>query len=95
MPTEVEAQIVANSFTHDAVARISSLRCPLTQVFATLTPSVQQQTIASVARLTGTRTIPVDGLGHFGPMEQPWTIATVIGRNLLSQHSATTTDEAK
>ena len=95
MPTEVEAQIVANSFTHDAVARISSLRCPLTQVFATLTPSVQQQTIASVARLTGTRAIPVDGLGHFGPMEQPWTIATVIGRNLLSQHSATTTDEAK
>ena len=36
----------------------------------------------------------MDGLGHFGPMEQPWTIATVIGRNLFSQHLATTTDEA-
>jgi pimeloyl-ACP methyl ester carboxylesterase len=91
---EVEAQIVANSFTHDAFAKISSLRCPLTQVFGTLTPSVQQQTIASVARLTRTEAIPVDGLGHFGPMEQPWTIARVIGRNLLSPQSAMATDEA-
>jgi pimeloyl-ACP methyl ester carboxylesterase len=91
---EVEARIVAMTFTHDAVARISSLRCPLTQVFGTLTPPVQQQTITSVARLTGTPTIAVDGLGHFGPMEQPWTIAGVIGRNVLGQQSATTTDEA-
>jgi pimeloyl-ACP methyl ester carboxylesterase len=30
---EVEARIIANTFTHDAVARISSLNCPLTQVF--------------------------------------------------------------
>ncbi|BBX97290.1 hypothetical protein MLAC_25840 [Mycobacterium lacus] len=45
---------------------------PLTHVFGTLTPTVQQETIASVARLSGTPTIPVDGLSHFGPMEQPW-----------------------
>ena len=34
--------------------------------------------------------------GHVrrGPMEQPWTIASVIGRNLLPQQSAMATDEA-
>jgi pimeloyl-ACP methyl ester carboxylesterase len=82
---EVEARIVAMSFTHDAVARLSSLSCPLTQVFGTLTPPVQQEAIGTVARLTDTRTIAVDGLGHFGPMEQPGTIARVIGRNVLSE----------
>ncbi len=71
------------TFTHDAAARISLLACPLTQVFGTLTPSVQQQAIGSIARLTGTRTISVDGVGHFGPMEQPWTIARLIGQNVL------------
>jgi hypothetical protein len=30
----------------------------------------------------------------FGPMEQPWTIASVIGRNLLPQQSALAIDEA-
>ena len=72
---DVEARSLEMTFTHDAAARMSSLACPLTQVFGTLTPPVQQETIASIARLTGTPTIPVDGLGHFGPMEQPWTIA--------------------
>lgn len=89
---DVEARIVAMTFTHDAVARIAALSCPLTQVFGTLTPPVQQEAIRSVARLTGSRTISVDGLGHFGPMEQPWTIARVIERSVLSQESAATTD---
>jgi len=90
---DVEARIVAMTFTHDAVARIAALSCPLTQVFGTLTPPVQQEAIGSVARLTGSRTISVDGLGHFGPMEQPWTIARVIERNVLSPESAATTDQ--
>ena len=80
---EVEAQIVAMTFAHDAAARISLLACPLTQVFGTLTPSVQQEAIGGIARLTGTRTISVDGVGHFGPMEQPWNIARLIGQTVL------------
>jgi hypothetical protein len=91
---EVQAQVVAMSVTHDAVARISSLNCPLTQVFGTLTEPAMRDAVHGVAHLTGTPTISVDGLGHFGPMEQPWTIARVIERNLLSQDSAATTDEA-
>jgi pimeloyl-ACP methyl ester carboxylesterase len=83
-PPYVEAQIVANTFTHDAAAAASSLACPLTQVYGTLTAPVQEEAICTVARLTGTRAIPVDGLGHFGPMEQPWIIAKVIEQNLLS-----------
>ena len=65
---EVEARIVEMSLTHDAVARISSLRCPLTQVFGALTERAMREAVEGVARLTGTPTIPVDGIGHFGPM---------------------------
>lgn len=79
----VEAQIVANSFTHDAAAGAASLGCPLTQVYGSLTAPVQQEAICTVARSTGTRAIPVDGLAHFGPMEQPWTIAKVIERDIV------------
>jgi pimeloyl-ACP methyl ester carboxylesterase len=91
---EVEAQIVEMSLIHDAVERISSLTCPLTQAFGTATSPAMREGVSGVARLTGTETIPVDGLGHFGPMEQPWTIARVIRRNLLSQQAAMATDEA-
>ena len=91
---EVEAQVVEMSLIHDAVARISSLSCPLTQAFGTLTSPAMHEAVSGVARLTGTPTIPVDGLGHLGPMEQPWTIASVIGRNLLPQQSAMATDDA-
>lgn len=90
---EIEARVIAMTFTHNAVARISSLRCPLTQLLGTLTAPAQKETISSFARLTGTPTISVDGLGHFGPMEQPWTIARVIGRNVVSQDSIAIGDE--
>jgi pimeloyl-ACP methyl ester carboxylesterase len=92
---EVEAQAVAMSFVHDAGARISAVSCPLTQVFGTLTELAMRDAVAAVARMTGTPTIAVDGLGHFGPMEQPWTIAGLIGRNVVGQQSPTKIDEAQ
>lgn len=57
---QTEAQVVAMSVTHDAVGRISSLSCPLTQAFGTLTEPAMRDAVIGVARLTDTPTVAVD-----------------------------------
>jgi pimeloyl-ACP methyl ester carboxylesterase len=80
---ETEAQILAMTFTHDAGARTAALRCPMTQVFGLASAQVQQEGTRAFARLTGTLAVPVNGLSHFGPMEQPAAIAQLVAAQLM------------
>jgi AraC-like DNA-binding protein len=49
---EVEAQVVEMSLIHDAVARISSFSCPLTQAFGTLTSLAMHEAVSGVSVVT-------------------------------------------
>jgi pimeloyl-ACP methyl ester carboxylesterase len=78
---EVEAAIYRMGSAHDAFARFADVRCPVTVACGERTdaftpPLVEQQ----AAALPHGRVEILPGLGHFGPLEDPATVAEAVAR---------------
>ena len=73
---EVEAQVYEMGAQHDAYAHLAEVTCPVTVGFGAeiaFSPAAFARTI--VERLANGRLDPHPDLGHFGPLEDPATIA--------------------
>jgi pimeloyl-ACP methyl ester carboxylesterase len=75
-----EAETYVHSRTHDAYARLTRVRCPVTLVWGEETDSAfGSATLSALAgRLAAARMEAAPGLGHFGPLEDPAAVARSI-----------------
>jgi pimeloyl-ACP methyl ester carboxylesterase len=87
---EDEAQIYSHGMSHDAYARLSLVRCPVTLACGERTDSLGPDLLELfAARLERAEQVVVPGVGHFGPLEDPAAVA----RSLTSSRAATSAGE--
>jgi pimeloyl-ACP methyl ester carboxylesterase len=80
---EDEAEIYVCGFANGAFEHLSEVRCPTTFGYGTTTDSFGREAMAANAALVpGAAVEAFDGLGHFGPLERPDTVAERVGRFL-------------
>lgn len=78
-----EAEVYRTMGEHRAFARFGEIACPVTLVCGADTDAIGPRVIeAQAAALPHARTEVLDGLGHFGPLEDPDRIAAAIARAL-------------
>jgi pimeloyl-ACP methyl ester carboxylesterase len=80
---EIESGIYAHSHLPGVAERITELKCPLTFAVGGLTDEYHQAAVASLSRAARGRVVGMDGGDHFGPMQQPATLAREIERHVL------------
>jgi pimeloyl-ACP methyl ester carboxylesterase len=82
---EHEAQVYAHGFSHDAYARLARVRCPVTLACGEHTDAFGPSLLALLAaRLAGAEQVVLDGLGHFGPLEDPAAVAGSLAGSLAA-----------
>lgn len=78
---EHEAQVYAHSFAHDAYARLTEVRCPVTFACGEHTDALGPDFVALFAARVGrAEQVVLPGLGHFGPLEDPGAVAASVAR---------------
>jgi pimeloyl-ACP methyl ester carboxylesterase len=78
---EYEARTFENGASHDGVARLGTVACPVTLVYGDAPDSFPPPMAEAVAtRLPQVERHTATGLGHLGPFEDPASIATDIAR---------------
>jgi pimeloyl-ACP methyl ester carboxylesterase len=78
---EYEARTFENGASHDAVARLGEVACPVTLVYGDAPDSFPPPMAEAVAsRLPQVERHTAAGLGHLGPFEDPASIARDIAR---------------
>jgi pimeloyl-ACP methyl ester carboxylesterase len=78
---ENEARIYERSLSHPAFANLAAVRCPTLIACGSESDSFSPAALAPVAaRVPGGRLEVLPGLGHFGPLEQPATVAASVIR---------------
>jgi pimeloyl-ACP methyl ester carboxylesterase len=78
---ENEARIYEGAARHPAYSRLAKVRCPVLIAYGTDTTHFEPGMFdALVQRLPSGRLEAVAGLGHFGPLEQPATVADSVIR---------------
>jgi pimeloyl-ACP methyl ester carboxylesterase len=76
---EHEAQIYAHGLAHDAFAKLDTISRPVALACGALTDAVGPDFLAALAgRLEDSTTVVMPGLGHFGPLEDPGTVASSV-----------------
>lgn len=76
---EVEAAIYRQGMLHDGFSRLPQVRCPVTVARGARSSALEAAVVdAQVAALPHGRVETFDGLGHFGPMEDPAAVARRI-----------------
>ena len=86
---ENEALVYANGFSHDAYARLGEVACPVTLACGSETDAFGVDFLqAFAARLPKSRVLVMEGLGHFGPLENPRTLADSLLGSLADTASA-------
>jgi pimeloyl-ACP methyl ester carboxylesterase len=84
-----EAAIFTLALDHPGYARLGNVRCPVTLACGALTDSFGRTTMRRAAdRLARSTVSVIDGLGHFGPLERPGTIAEAVTEALLTPRPA-------
>jgi pimeloyl-ACP methyl ester carboxylesterase len=80
---EVEAEIYLGAVEEDRFRRLAEVECPVTVACGAETdairPEVGHQLAAALPR---GRFVVLDGLGHFGPLEDPPAVAAAVLRDL-------------
>ena len=83
---EVEARTYEMAASHRAIERLAEITCPV--VFAsggrTDTPFNEALLSRAASSMASARTEVFDGLGHFGPMQDPAAVAASIRRAFAS-----------
>jgi len=83
---EDEASMYAHGFSHDAFARLPTVRCSVTLACGAETDSFGPDFLAILAgRLAGSTTLALAGLGHFGPLEDPDAVARSVTASLADR----------
>ncbi len=83
---EDEASMYAHGFSHDAFARLATIRCPVTLACGAETDSFGPDFLAILAgRLASPTTLALPGLGHFGPLEDPDAVARSVTASLANR----------
>jgi pimeloyl-ACP methyl ester carboxylesterase len=84
-----EAEVYAHSLSHDAFAHLSQIDCGVTLACGADTDAVGPSYLQLMAeRLTDVEVRVLDGLSHFGPLEDPAAVARSVASAL--SHSAGT-----
>lgn len=79
-----EAQVYARSYDHDTTAHLDRLSCPVTVAVGALSTPMHQSATRALAERTRAGVYELDGVDHFGPMQQPRTLAMLIDRAVQS-----------
>lgn len=81
---EHEARSYENGMSHGAWDRLAEIRCPVTVACGSLSDTFGPAVAAlQASQLARGRTEVFEGLGHFGPLEDPAAVAAALGRTLL------------
>ena len=81
---EDEAEVYRMGSAHGGFARLGEVRCPVTLACGAATDAVTPELLAlQAAELPSARTEVMDGVGHFGPLEDPTRVADSIRRAFL------------
>ena len=84
-----EAAVYANSFEHDAYARLAEVACPVTLACGELTDAFGEPVMRQLAaRLLRSTLLVMRGLGHFGPMQDPTAVAGAVARAFAGEAGA-------
>lgn len=84
-PAATEAASYLAGAVHDGFARLAQIRCPVRLLMGETSRPEVAVGIATIAdTLTATTSAVVRGVGHFGPLEQPASVAAAITALLLS-----------
>lgn len=76
---ETEAAVYETAADHDGLARLHAVSCPVAVACGSRTDVLTPELAAAVAaRLPRGRVEIVDGVGHFGPFEDPAAVAAAI-----------------
>jgi len=77
---DTEAEVYANSGGHDAYERLPEVGIPVVLAHGTVSEGPLSPTVISqlAGRLPDARVEPAEGLGHFGPLEDPAAAAAGI-----------------
>lgn len=79
LPGEEEGRIYAMSADHDTFERLGDVRCPVLVARGGREPDARAEAAALVAaRLPAGELVTFDELGHFGPLENPESVAASI-----------------
>ncbi|HEV3401742.1 MAG TPA: alpha/beta hydrolase [Acidimicrobiales bacterium] len=78
-PPEVEAEMYRMGVTHDGFSRLPRVACPVTVARGDRSEALGQEVVvAQVAALSRGQAVELDGLGHFGPLEDPARVAAAV-----------------
>jgi pimeloyl-ACP methyl ester carboxylesterase len=80
---EVEAEIYVRAVEGDRFARLPEVACPVTVACGALTDAITPELGERlVSALPHAELVVFEGLGHFGPLEDPPRVATAVLRDL-------------
>jgi len=80
---EDEAAVYQQAFAHDAFRRLASVRCPVTVACGATSDAFPAEALAPVVeRLPDAELVALDGLGHFGPLQDPAAVAASVRSSL-------------
>ncbi len=83
---EHEAEIYAHGASHDAFGHLAEVPCPVTLACGADTDASGPALLEAVARrLARSTTVVFPGLGHFGPLEDPATVAASVRISLVPE----------
>jgi pimeloyl-ACP methyl ester carboxylesterase len=80
---EDEAEVYAHALAHDAYAHLHEIGCPVTVACGAETDAIGPDALERFARrLPRSEVVVFPGLGHFGPLADPDTVARSVGSSL-------------
>ena len=80
---ESESALYRQGLAHDGFDRLAEVACDVVVALAAGSPAIGEEVArAQAAALPRGRLEVFDGLGHFGPLEDPARVAAAVGRDL-------------
>jgi pimeloyl-ACP methyl ester carboxylesterase len=77
---EDEAEVYAHALAHDAFAHLHEIGCPVALACGAETDAIGPGSLERFDRRLAESTVEVfSGLGHFGPLQDPGTVARSVG----------------
>lgn len=71
-----EAAVYEMATAHDAFGRLPSVTCPVTLAYGARSEAFSRSHAEQLAgRMPDTAVVELADLGHFGPLQSPWTVA--------------------
>lgn len=81
---EIEAGIYAASYDHGTGERFHAITCPVTFAAGSATDALHHRTVDALSSQLGSSPVVLEGLDHFGPLQQPKQFADAVARHVLN-----------